>query len=473
MGTPRSIAFGTSGLRGPAEAFEPALTGDYVAAFLDTACASAREKTVAIGIDRRVSSPRIAGIVAAAVAAKGWRPMFCGVLPTPALAAFSMSKGIPAVMVTGSHIPADQNGLKFYRPDGELRKTDEAPISAAVEALDGSVMPSVAAGLPNVDNGAREAYKARVLAGFADDALVGHRLGVYAHSAAGWQDMVDILENLGGRCIVLDVSERFVAVDTEAVGAETIGRLQTACHEHGFDAVVSTDGDGDRPLLIDANGRQINGDIVGALAARALGADTVVTPLTSTSAIETCGWFAAVKRTKIGSPYVIDGMEAASGKRVVGFEANGGFLVQTPLTHDGREIAPLPTRDALLPLVAVLAQAKKRNLSVRELADELPERAMVADRLKAVAAEIGNGLVAELAHSRALRTALGSELGELAGLDTTDGTRMTRTDGVIVHVRQSGNAPELRCYVEAHNAQDAHQVLAAMMARLAEMTSHP
>ncbi|GAB1478165.1 hypothetical protein MASR2M74_07080 [Paracoccaceae bacterium] len=86
----------------------------------------------------------------------------------------------------------------------------------------------------------------------------------------------------------------------------------------GLDAILSTDGDGDRPLLTDATGQVIVGDV--------LGAETVVTPVSSNTGVEASGRFAAVIRTKIGSPFVISGMASAPGK-VVGYEANGGFLL--------------------------------------------------------------------------------------------------------------------------------------------------
>ena len=66
-------------------------------------------------------------------AAKGLEPIYLGVLPTPALAYYAFGKGCLSIMVTGSHIPADYNGLKFYRHDGELTKEDEPEILERLE----------------------------------------------------------------------------------------------------------------------------------------------------------------------------------------------------------------------------------------------------------------------------------------------------------------------------------------------------
>ena len=85
-----------------------------------------------LGRDLRASSPAISDDCAVAIRAAGLEPVDCGVLPTPALALHAMANGAPAIMVTGSHIPADRNGLKFYVAAGEITKSDEAGISAAL-----------------------------------------------------------------------------------------------------------------------------------------------------------------------------------------------------------------------------------------------------------------------------------------------------------------------------------------------------
>src|SRR3546814_7107480 len=95
----------------------------------------------------------------AAVRAAGLEAECCGMLPTPALALHAITQRIPAVMVTGSHIPFDRNGLKFYRPDGEIDKLDEQAILAA-----GQPMPAIEpTALPPAVPDAIEAYVRRNL----------------------------------------------------------------------------------------------------------------------------------------------------------------------------------------------------------------------------------------------------------------------------------------------------------------------
>ncbi|WP_196259684.1 phosphomannomutase [Pelagibacterium limicola] len=464
MAVDYSISFGTSGLRGHANGFTDTAVASYVAAFLEEACAGARERAVWIGADLRASSPVIARRVAAAVAGSGWTPRYAGVAPTPAVAAFALRQGVPAIVVTGSHIPADYNGLKFYRPDGELLKSDEAPIRAAVEK--GSMrLLGAKPDLPPPDRAVVAAYRKRYREAFVPGVLEGLRIGVFEHSAAGRDLIVEILEALGAECLRFGRSADFVAVDTEAVGPGAMSELRTALAAHDLDAVVSTDGDGDRPLVLDETGSQINGDVLGALTARALGARVVVTPLTSTSAIEKSGWFEKVVRTRIGSPYVVEAM-AAEPMSAVGFEANGGFLVQSSFDLTGGRLDPLPTRDAILPMVAVLAAGAAGRRPLSALVADLPSRAMKADRLKDIAPDSGGAFVAGMAGNKEWRAAFARLLAETEAIDTTDGTRLTLADGSIVHFRQSGNAPELRCYVEADTIAAADAMLEMLMTRL-------
>ncbi len=369
-------------------------------------------------------------------------------------------------MVTGSHIPAQYNGLKFYRPDGELLKSDEKAMAG--KALDASVPPEAATpfALPSPDPAVASAYARRYSQCFAPDALKGFRVGVFEHSAVGRDLIVSLLDALGAQSLSIGRSAEFVALDTEAVSAGHMALMREALEKEGLDAVVSTDGDGDRPLVLDEKGNQINGDVLGALTARALGADTIVTPLTSTSAIEMSGWFKGVIRTRIGSPYVVEAMAAAEGEKIAGFEANGGFLLGSPVQLDRAVLSPLATRDAMLPMLAVLAESARRKIPLAQLAAELPPRVMKAGRLKDIEGAQGHDLVAQLARSRDLRKELGSTLADPLAIDRQDGTRLTLAGGAIVHFRQSGNAPELRCYVETDSAGETDRLLAEMMDRL-------
>ncbi len=455
--------FGTSGLRGLVTDLTPELVADYTRAFL---AACPHGDAVWIGCDLRPSSAAIAAAVAAAARAEGVKAVLCGTLPTPALALAAMAAGQAAIMVTGSHIPADRNGLKFYLPGGEITKTDEAAILAALGRV-----PGQGAGAERQAEAAA-CYVNRYAGAFGPQALAGLRLGVYEHSSVARDLLGQILRGCGADVVALARSDVFIPVDTEAVDPATRGLLAGWAAEHGLDALVSTDGDADRPMLADAAGRILPGDLLGPLTAVFLGADCIVTPVSSNTAVDLMGRF-AVSRTRIGSPHVIAGMEARLAKtpaaRVVGYEANGGFLLGFAANGPAGELAPLMTRDSLLPILAPLALARSRGIGLADLAATLPPRFTASDRLEGVETARSAAWLAGLTADPAARAGLLSALalGAETGLDLTDGLRMTTAAGEVLHLRPSGNAPEFRVYAEADSPARAADILAAALAAVA------
>lgn len=458
-----SPKFGTSGLRGLVVDFTPDLTATYVRAFL-AACPC--HGAVYVGRDLRPSSPAIAADVITAARGQGLDVVDCGALPTPALCLAAMQAGAGAVMVTGSHIPADRNGLKFYTPQGEITKTDEAAILACLDTP-----PAGAAGGVRQSDAAVRDFANRYLAGFGPQALQGARLGVYQHSAVARDLLVEVLEGLGAQVRCFERSEVFIPVDTEAVSAGMRDRLAGWCHAHGLDAVLSTDGDSDRPMLTDEAGRVIPGDVLGVLTARALGARVICTPVSSNSMVGQMAAFDAVRITRIGSPFVIAAMEAAQAAdpaaRVAGYEANGGFLLGFDASGPAGPLSPLMTRDCVLPMLAPLVAARQAEQSLSALVAALPPVHTAAGRVEQTPHAVAQPLVDRLAGSAAARAAFFEGVGPEQGLDLTDGVRVQFDGGETVHLRLSGNAPETRCYVEAQDPERAGALLARHLDKLA------
>lgn len=454
-----SPKFGTSGLRGLVSELTDELCARTARAFV-SACGPCDQ--VLIGRDLRPSSPRIAGAVAAGIASLGVRVVDCGAVPTPALALAALERGAPSVMVTGSHIPADRNGLKFYSAKGEITKAEEAEITRLAAAGGGVVLPAATGA--DTDPLVAPRYLARYLGHYDRRVLAGLHIGVYQHSSVARDLLGAVLQGLGARVMALGRSETFVPVDTEAVDPATRQALRGWAATHHLDAIVSADGDADRPLLTDERGEVIPGDILGTLTALSLGADTVVTPVSSNTLVELSGAFARVIRTRIGSPYVIAGMEAAAQTpcRPVGFEANGGFL----LGFDAGSLQHLMTRDSFLPILATLVLARDRGLALSGLIATLPARRTASDRLENVATDRSLALVAALGDSAAGRAVFFAGFGPEAAIDRTDGLRVRFASGLILHLRPSGNAPELRCYAEATTATEAQDALQDALARV-------
>ncbi|RMG90491.1 MAG: phosphomannomutase [Candidatus Dadabacteria bacterium] len=471
------VKFGTSGARGLAQAITDRVAYAYTLGFLqhlETLGEFGPGTPVAVGGDHRPSTPRILRAVARAVADRGGRVVNGGLLPSPALALYGFTEGIPSVMVTGSHIPDDRNGIKYTRPGGEILKRDEAAIREQVVELPDELFDPAGnlvapPELPPEDPTASRRYVERYLAAFPEGFLRGKRIGLYEHSAVARDLLAEILGGLGAEVVRLGRSDRFIPVDTEAIRPEDVELARRWAAEHRLDALVSADGDSDRPLVADERGKWLRGDVVGVLTARLLGADAVVCPVSCNTAVEQCGWFRKVVRTRIGSPYVIEGMLAAAAegyRTVVGYEANGGFLTASPIGLGRAELAPLPTRDAAIVILGVLLLAVREGKTVSELREALPRRYTASDRLKEFPTEASLARVRQLAEGgpTAIEAAFGGRFGPVAATDTTDGLRITFASGEIVHLRPSGNAPEFRCYTEADSEERAEELLREALA---------
>ncbi|MCJ2085118.1 phosphomannomutase [Methylobacterium sp. E-005] len=455
-----SLKFGTSGLRGLVTDLVGGPSYAYAQAFFRSVSAGDGSRTVVIGRDLRDSSPGIAATVAGAAAAAGFTAIDCGALPTPALALEAARRGACAVMVTGSHIPEDRNGLKFYRPEGEITKADEAAILAALGDVGApEVVPEAPPASPEPDALAR--YRQRYGAAFASDLLQGLRVAVYQQSSVARDLLTDLLAGFGAAVTPIGRSDTFVPIDTEAHRPEDVAFIAETMASGTFDALVTTDGDADRPLIADGAGRILRGDVLGLITARFLGADTVVVPVTAGSALEQAGGFRQVLRTKVGSPFVIAGMEqtkAAGAGIVVGFEANGGFLLGSDVTRDGRTLPALPTRDAMLPILATLAAARAAGTSLADLVASLDAGEMASDRLPNTPAERSGAFLARLGEA-GFRGDFLKPVGVPQDVDQQDGVRIGLDGGRAIHFRASGNAPELRCYAEAKSAREAQDLV--------------
>jgi phosphomannomutase len=463
------VAFGTSGARGLVTAMTDEVCYTYTRGFLqylEREREMLRGGRVAVAGDLRSSTPRIMRAVMKAIADHGGLPVNAGRVPTPAVALYGFAQRIPSIMVTGSHIPDDRNGIKFNRPKSELLKRDEPGMKEQVVELPpdfdpkGATLPSAQRVEPALEPEVEWRYVHRYFDAFGEGALRGTHLGLFEHSAVGRDLLFEVLSGLGARVTRLGRSEAFIPVDTEAIRPEDVASAAAWAREHHFDAIVSTDGDGDRPLVSDEHGKWLRGDVAGILTAKYLGATFVATPVSCNTALEKSGVFKRVARTRIGSPYVIEAMNGALGgtEKVVGYEANGGFLTATDFTIAG-QLPALPTRDALLVPLAVLLSARAQNLTISQLLATLPQRFTASDRLEDFPTALSKERLGALAQGgpSAIAEAFPA-FGPVQDVSTVDGLRVTFASEEVVHLRASGNAPELRCYTEAASEGRALQL---------------
>jgi len=459
------VKFGTSGARGLAVEMTDQVCYTYTKGFLQYLEESGELKkngeSVAIAGDLRPSTRRIMGAVAKAVSDMWYVPVNCGYIPSPAVALYGIENTCPAIMVTGSHIPDDRNGIKFNKCTGEILKYDEEQIREQVVEVDESLFGAEGFDLPEENIDARINYVNRYLRTFPEDCLQGKKIGIYQHSAVGRDILIEIFSGLGGDVTPLGFSSSFIPVDTEAIREADVQLAREWSEENGFDTIISTDGDSDRPLISDEHGTWLRGDVAGILAAKYLVADSISTPVSCNSAVEKCGWFKEVRRTKIGSPFVVASMIDASfsgRKGVVGYEANGGFLTNSDFPIGKKELRALPTRDAVLPVLSIILLSIKEKKSISKLLIELPQRFTASDRIQNFPTEESRRILERFDDVSEIDEAFGEAFGPVASVDLTDGLRVTFESSEVLHMRPSGNAPEFRCYNEADSEERAQEM---------------
>jgi phosphomannomutase len=472
------VKFGTSGARGLVSEMTDRVCFIYTVGFIQylesIGDLNKSGTSIAIAGDLRSSTDRIMTAVIKAIQIKGYKPINCGKIPSPAVALFGIMNQMPAIMVTGSHIPDDRNGIKFNKVSGEILKQDEVGLKQQTVEFDDDLFDQnggiKSEFLPEeipVVHGAEALYDQHYLIFFPAHFLKGKKIGFYQHSAVGRDMLPRILELLGAEVTNLGFSDAFLPVDTEAIRPEDVELAIKWSIEHKFDSIFSTDGDSDRPLISDENGKWLRGDVAGILASIYLKSDSVSTPVSCNTALEKCGMFENIHRTKIGSPYVIEAMNTAVDegcKTVTGYEANGGYFTNTDIEKNGSVLQALPTRDPLIVFLCIMGLSIEKENSISQLLEELPGRFTISGRLKNFPAEKSKEIINNLNSGNfendknACNDIFSKNFGNVTEINTTDGLRLTFENQEIVHLRPSGNAPEFRCYNEAASEKRAMEM---------------
>ncbi|TAK97098.1 phosphomannomutase [Patescibacteria group bacterium] len=483
------LKFGTSGLRGLVDELTDQECYFYTLAFLrylsDKKLVK-KNNAVAVAGDFRPSTKRILVATTRAIDDFGFRVDYCGIIPTPAVSLYGFRRRIPSIMVTGSHIPYDRNGIKFNLPTGEILKKDEQSIteyykkiaadSDTAQLFDkrGSFVKSF--GLPETNWIAQREYVERYLKFFKPNFLKNKKIVIYQHSAVIRDLAVEIFRKLGATVIPVGRSKKFVPIDTEAMRSTDLESAQLWSKKYRPDAIVSADGDSDRPMLFDETGNFIRGDFLGIICSSYLKADSVSVSASCNTALERSGKFRRINRTRIGSPYVIEAMQKDQKrgyKRVASYEANGGYLTQKNLKLNGRALKALPTRDSMLPILSALALAGENNSTLSELVKLFPQRFVYSASIKGIPTETSARLLFKLAKQDSAAEKLAVKLfglpAKVRKFDFTDGARMFLVNEEIVHIRPSGNAPEIRVYVESDTLQKAQNLAESALVRIAKL----
>ncbi len=471
----------------------------------------------------------IAQAIERAIRDVGMKPINLGTIPSPAITYHATTRGKGSMMITGSHIPFDRNGYKTNTTHGELLKKDEEPIKHKVNVVrerlyhqpfqqsifnEQGRFKSGHIDLSPVDDSGRLGYIQYYLDFFPKNGLQGIRVLVYQHSAVGRDILVDILRQLGAETVPAGRSDTFIPVDTENIDKEQLVVIQQLANNAWvksgpLDAVVSTDGDSDRPLILGVEPdspcrvRFYAGDLVGMLVAEYLDVDAVVVPINCNDAIDRSLLKDKLEpKTKIGSPHVIAGMEQARKKgklRVCGWEATGGFLTGSNMPHNGKILKAIPTCDAVLPILCVLYSMVDQEKTLAQLFDQFAKRFSKASLLKHFPRTVSSKILArylpdnsdvkeisfenrnilsldynhqsipmssfQLKSLQKIRSHLQNTFshklgfGEVIRINYVDGVRIYFSNGDIAHIRPSGNAPEMRIYAVADSQHRADAIV--------------
>jgi phosphoglucosamine mutase len=321
--------FGTDGVRG---IVGEDLTGELVERLGKAATLWSGGGRVFVGRDTRASGEELEEAFARGVVAAGGNAVLAGVLPTPAVALLALDLGI---VISASHNPPEYNGVKFFDADGQ-KLTDAA--EEEIEAL----LDADAPGGGRIDRIgiATESYLEHVVERFGSG-LSGLRIVVDCANGAYSGLAPKAFSRLGGDVIAIADEPDGTNINV-GCGATDLALLSRTVVEHGADLGIAFDGDGDRVLAVDAEGKTVDGDQILAILAVHLGVELVaVTQMTNLGfhrLMEERG--VRVLTTAVGDRYVLEALRADGG--VLGGEQSGHVIyLENHVTGDGLAAALL------------------------------------------------------------------------------------------------------------------------------------
>jgi phosphoglucosamine mutase len=337
--------FGTDGVRGVANVD---LTPELVLALGRAIARTIAAPAFVVGRDTRRSGPMLQAALSTGLASEGADVVDAGVLPTPAVAWVSAERNLPAVVISASHNPFADNGIKVFAAGGT--KLSEATESAIEEELERILDPSVK-GLRSLEGhgvgqlaseaGVGQAYVAHLGSLVEPGALEGLRLVVDSANGAASELAASVYERLGAEVIAIGCEPDGTNIN-DGCGSTDTATLATAVVDHQADLGLALDGDADRLLAVDAAGRLADGDELLALFALDLAERgllsansvvvTVMTNLGFRRAMEERGIL--VTETPVGDRYVLSALE--EGGIVLGGEQSGHIIFRRlATTGDG------------------------------------------------------------------------------------------------------------------------------------------
>ena len=437
------MLFGTDGIRGVANA---ELTPEFTVGLGRALVRTLREEGharphVVVGRDPRASGEMLEAALVAGITSAGGDVTAVGVLPTPAVAFLTVALGADSgAMLSASHNPVPDNGIKFFGPDGyKLTDAEEVRIEELLQRLyeDRPVGDEIGRMRQRPD--LLDRYIDH-LAGTVTTPLDGLRVVVDCANGSASPVAPELLRRLGCDVIAIHAEPNGLNIN-DGCGSTYPEIVAAAVVEHGADLGLAHDGDADRLIAADHTGTVIDGDTILAILARRLheerGLRTVVTTVMTNMGFKQAmrGLGVEVVETKVGDRYVLEAMRA--GNHPIGGEQSGHVIL---LDHS-------TTGDGVLTAVQLLAATAASGTTLAELSTVMRRLPQVLVNVRGVDRERLDG-------AQALWDAVADEERALDG------------SGRIL-VRASGTEPMVRVMVEAdaqERANDVAQRLAKVVA---------
>ncbi|GGZ00609.1 phosphoglucosamine mutase [Novosphingobium colocasiae] len=432
--------FGTDGIRGRTNkgAMTAAMAMKVGQAAGTRFLRGAHRHRVVIGKDTRLSGYMIENAMVAGFTSVGMDVVLTGPLPTPAIALLTRElRADVGVMISASHNPYEDNGIKLFGPDGfKLSDEDELAIEAML-ADEIALADAPEIGRARRIEDARGRYIHAVKASLPNSVrLDGLKIAVDCANGAAYQVAPSAFWELGAEIVAVGVNPNGKNIN-DRCGSTHVGLLQETVVTAGADIGIALDGDADRLIVVDEKGQTIDGDQIMALIGSQLAArgqlrgGGVVATVMSNLGLERflCGQGLTLERTKVGDRHVLERMREG-GFNVGGEQSGHMILLDHGTTGDGTVAA--------LQVLAALVQSGKRASELLHLFDPVPQL------LRNV--RFAGGKPLEAAQ---VKTAIADAEAALAGR------------GRLV-IRPSGTEPVIRVMAEGDDAGEVEAAVASI-----------
>ncbi|MEK7526526.1 MAG: hypothetical protein AAB546_03545 [Patescibacteria group bacterium] len=433
---PNNHLFGTSGIRGDADTlFTNQFCFDIGRTFAIFLSSKNIEGSIATGMDPRGSSPRIKKFIEAGLWHEKREIYDQGATPVPSMCFILLSNQSLAgsLMITGSHIKANLNGVKFFFNKEEIIKEDEEEIESIYYSLANKILVDENSKVEiHTDSSAQREYE-EMLIKLCDTTYPAWRVVVDPGDGAQSDIMPGVLSRLGIKVVEFNTTLQgeFFARDTE--NEQDFEPLKKKVVETGADFGVGFDSDGDRCIFVDDKGNFIPGDYTASLVARETASEGIVSTIAASQVIEHLG--KKVYRTQVGSPYIIAKMKET--KSLFSFEPNGGGIsAEIMYTRDGGSTT--------IKFLNILSRSKK---TIHELVAELPKYYLKKTKVDYKWEQ--KQQIIDLAKKKYSRYKI----------DELDGLKIWLDAETWLMFRSSANAPEFRIFAESRDEQTATKLL--------------